>query len=503
MSPSFRSLIVVLAMIGAGAAQAAPAHVKIESGALLGDSDGGVMAFKGVPYAEPPVGLLRWRGPRPAKTWTGERKALDFGHACIQGTPLPNVVDDSAAATPSEDCLTLNVWAPAKHDRPAPVMVWIHGGGNTAGSSADAYYDGAAFARDGVVLVSINYRLGLLGFFAHPALTAEAGTEPTGDFGLMDQVAALAWVKNNIAAFGGDPANVTVFGESAGGQDVVLLLTAPSARGLFQKAVSESAGRWTGLADLTHAEAAGRDVAAKAGIAGAATAAQLRAIPAKTLLDLGERLEGGPMVDGRFLPEQPAAVFAAGRAVDVPLVIGTNGNEGSLLGNRPRDPAAAYPAFKAQLDRLRAAYGDQAKDSGDFARLIFRDQFFSAPARFVAQKQSPRAPVYLYRFDYVLSLLRARREGASHASEIPFVFETWPAARISTKDKAMTQAMHGCWTSFAKTGAPTCPGAPAWPAYAPTTDQWMEFGADGVIGPQPVANPRILDALAARETRVR
>ena len=497
--PSAAALALVLAL--GAAAQAAPVRVHVDTGILVGDRNETVAAFKGVPYAEPPVGPLRWRPTRPARPWTGERPALDFGASCIQGSPPPNIAEGSGAAARNEDCLTLNVWAPAKHDRPAPVMVWVHGGGNIAGGSADTYYDGAAFARDGVVLVSINYRLGALGFFAHPALTAEASAgEPVGNYGLMDQVAALGWVKRNIAAFGGDPANVTVFGESAGGEDIVLLLTAPSARGLFQKAIVESGARWTGLPDLARAEAEGTRLAAVAGIAGNATAAQLRDIPVATVLKAGRGMEARPVIDGRLLPGEPAAAFASGRALQVPLIIGTNNAEGSLLGSQPRDPGEAFPAFKPQLDRLRAAYGDRAKDDGDFARLVFRDLSFSAPARFVAGKESAGAPVFLYRFDYVLSLLRTRRDGAWHASEIPYVFDTWPADRIPPPDRQVATTLHGCWVSFARTGTPTCPAAPPWPAYTPATDLWMEFSADGRVAPKPVADPKILDALAARTT---
>jgi para-nitrobenzyl esterase len=386
MPSVFRTLTAALALGAATtAASAAPFKARVETGVVVGEAEAGVEAFKGIPYAQPPVGPLRWRPPQPARPWSGERPAADFGHSCIQTSSSPNVSADSAAAVASEDCLTLNVWAPAHPAGKAPVMVWIHGGGNTNGSSADSYYDGSAFARDGVVLVSINYRLGVFGFFAHPALTAEAAGEATGDFGLMDQVAALNWVKRNVAAFGGDPGNVTVFGESAGGEDVLLLLTAPSARGLFQKAISESAGHWTGLPDLAKAEAAGKETASRAGIAGDATAAQLRALPAKALMDAGERLEGGPMVDGRFLPVQPIQAYASGAAIHVPLMIGTNGNEGSLLGPSPPNPEQRFPEFKDRLERVRTAYGDKAKDGATFARLLFRDQFFSAPSRFVAE----------------------------------------------------------------------------------------------------------------------
>ncbi|HEV7503113.1 MAG TPA: carboxylesterase family protein, partial [Vicinamibacteria bacterium] len=376
---------------------AEPARVTVESGVLSGVSDGAVQAFKGIPYARPPVGALRWRPPQRAESWRDPREATAFGPVCPQSGTMDNV--DGGAAAASEDCLSLNVWAPARPSRPAPVMVWLHGGGNQNGAGSKRYYDGAAFARDGVVLVTINYRLGLLGFFAHPALTREAAPgDPLGNYGLMDQVAALAWVRKNIQAFGGDPRNVTLFGESAGGQDIVALLTAPAASGLFDKAIVESAGFWVNLPSLAEAEASGVRTASALAATGAVTADRLRAVPAEDVAKIDPDRET-LIVDGRFLPQKIQQAFASGKAARVPLVIGTNSDEGSLVGGGR--PAELLADFKPEeLAKVRAAYGE-GRDDTSLARLLFRDLYFTAPARWIARRASAEAPTFFYRFSYV------------------------------------------------------------------------------------------------------
>ena len=479
-------------------AQSQPVQVRVDSGALTGASDGQIERFQGVPYAQPPVGALRWRPPQSLPPWTDARPAQAFGASCMQPAPMRGAPTGSPAAQMSEDCLTLNVWAPAASGSPRPVMVWLHGGGNDRGTSAGAYYDGSAFARDGVVLVSLNYRLGGLGFFAHPALTKEAGPgEPTADYGLMDQIAALQWVRRNIAAFGGDPGNVTLFGESAGGEDVLLLMSAPSARGLFAKAIVESGGEWNVIPDLAKAEREGVAVAAKAGLPGdAVTAAQLRALPASAFTGMGEDEDSGPSVDGRLLPESALAAFRNGHAAPVPLIIGTNGNEGSLLGDAPVDPARLFQLTPEELKTLRGAYGQAAADDAAFSRLIWRDGFFAGPSRWAAAHQSAHAPVWLYRFSYILSPLRSRRTGADHGSEIPFVFDSSRSPFLSDDDRKMINTMHGCWVAFARTGKPDCPGAGPWPAYDPKSEQLMAFGDQ--VGPAPVPDRQALDLLNAK-----
>jgi para-nitrobenzyl esterase len=474
-----RSVVVVIAVIAviAGSAGAAapaaapapagPARVRVESGLLAGVEQDGVLVFKGVPYAAPPVGPWRWRPPQPPVRWTGERSAAAAGASCMQP------VDPAGGGAVSEDCLTLELFVP-KVAAKAPVMVWLHGGGNVQGAGSKAAYDGSAFARDGVLLVAINYRLGPLGFFAHPALTRLAAPEePLASYGVMDQIAALQWVRRNIAAFGGDPGNVTLFGESAGGQDVLVLLAAPAARGLFAKAIAESPGHgWEPLPALAAVEAEGERAAVKAGLAAGATAAQLRAIPAERLVhDMGEGYE--PAVDGRLLSESPAQAFARGHAADVPLILGSNGYEASL------EPAAGVPP--GVTAEMRAAYsGDTATDQ-QLGAALFADRFFTAPVRWFARQAAGGAPSWLYRFSYVRPSQRSKVPGAPHGSEIPYVFDSWDklspmSSLLPAEARTMTALVHSCWVSFARTGVPVCQGAPAWPAYTRERDQLLELG---------------------------
>jgi para-nitrobenzyl esterase len=336
-------------------------------------------------------------------------------------------------------------------------MVWIHGGGNQNGSAADVYYDGAAFARDGIVLVSLNYRLGALGFQPHHG---------AANFGLWDQVAALRWVHDNIAVFGGDPANVTLFGESAGGQDTLALLTAPPASGLFEKAIVESGGGgWWPAPSLAAAQQDGDG-------------------------------DWGPVIDGQLLKESPLAAIAAGHVARVPLIIGTNDEEGSLLSLQAT-PEHVFPKLSEDdVSKLRASYGAQASDDAALARLIFRDGYFAGEARWVAAKMSAAGvPAYLYRFEYVLSVLKARRAGAYHGSEIPFVFGHLPSVHADDTDLRVERAMHGCWVAFAKTGTPTCPDAPDWRAFG-GGHRWMVF--DAQPSARPVEGTAVLDLLQCR-----
>ena len=447
-------------------APADPPKVHVESGMLAGVVENGARVFRGVPYAAPPVGPLRWKAPQPPAPWSGERKAAVAGPYCTQP------VDKGEAV--SEDCLTLQVFAPREANK-APVMVWVHGGANVVGASSKPGYDGSAFARDGVVLVAFNYRLGPLGFFAHPALThAAKPDEPLASYGVMDQIAALQWVRRNIAAFGGDPDNVTVFGESAGGLNTLVLLSAPSARGLFERAIVESPGRnWDPLPSLAAAEAKGVTVAAEAGLAADATADQLRALPAaKLITDMDG--EYGPVADGRLLTESPAQAFARGHALDVPLIIGSNSYEASLF------PASTMKLSALPADLQKVYTGEAATESA-LGATLFTDRFFNAPVRWFARRAASGAPAWLYHFSYVRPSQRAKVPGAPHASEIPYVFDSWDrlssaSSLLPAETRAVTSAMHSCWVAFAKTGAPACQGAPAWPAYSPERDELMEFG---------------------------
>jgi para-nitrobenzyl esterase len=464
----------------------APAAVlNIVDGAIVGVSDGTVESFKGIPYAAPPVGALRWRPPVPPEPWSGTRDASQFGASCMQPAAPRNVAPGSPGARLSEDCLTLNVWAPAKPRAERPVMVWLHGGGNEVGSSADRFADGTAFARDGVVLVSLNYRLGLFGFFAPQALVHEARPgEPFANYGLMDQIAALQWVRRNIGAFGGNPNDVTLFGESAGGVDVVALLTSPSARGLFQRAIVESAGFLQYAPPLALAEAQSASIAAKLGLSGAAaTATRLRALGANELATMGDESFGIPIVDGALLPHAPLAIFEAGNEAPLPLIVGTNDNEGSLLGSDPPAPGSGISGLTPQaLDALRADYGRAATSDDAFSRLLFRDANFAIPALRLAEDHASRAPTYVYRFDYVLAPLRGFRTGANHGSEIPFVFSSWPIPLVAHDDVAETNTLHQCWVSFGRGGVPQCPNVPDWPAFVPGSETIMRFGEANEVG---------------------
>jgi para-nitrobenzyl esterase len=453
-------------------------------GPVTGSQNGGLLIFKGIPYAAPPVGDLRWRPARDPAPWQVPRAADEYGPSCLQPGVPDHVVPGTRAATTREDCLYLNVWAPAAPQHPAPVIVWLHGGGNRNGTASQTYYDGSAFARDGVVLVSFNYRLGELGFLAHSALLHETGGGDA-NFGLTDQIAALAWVRRNIAAFGGDPANVTVMGESAGGEDILDLLASPAAKGLFHKAIVESAGLgWDNPLTLDAAGRNGIAFATRLGIDPAhATPAALRAIPADAILK-ARRTEDGPdpILDGRTLTLGAVAAFRTGKARNVPMLIGTNGDEALAFG--PLDPPATlFPALAAdELARLRTLYGPAAADDAVLSRFLLRDAYFTGPARAVARANAAHAPTFVYRFDYIASLLRARRPGAPHGSEIPFVFETGAISRIGADDTRTAAAVHGCWTSFARTGTPTCAGL-TWPAY--TGGQAMLFADPPTIGPLP------------------
>jgi para-nitrobenzyl esterase len=470
-------VVAILAAMAGSTRAEGPPRAHVDGGEVVGVAVGSAAIFRAIPYAAPPTASLRWKPPAPPVGWTGDRAATAAGPACPQKV-LPGAPNMGGYIGPtSEDCLTLDITAP-KGARRAPVMVWVYGGGNIAGATNVPSYDAAGFARDGVVLVAMNYRLGPLGFFAHPALTAEASkNQPLVSYGLMDQIAALKWVKRYIAAFGGDPANITLFGESAGGEDVLQLMAIPAARGLFNKAIVQSGGGWNALPDLKAVEVAGAALVAKLGLpASGATAAQLRALPADALVAAGG--EAGPAIDGRLIHESATAAFARGDQTAIPLIIGSNSNEASLMravGVKSADFAArASPA-------LRAAYGAEADNDDTLAREMFNDRVMGGPARWIAAKASAKAPAWLYYFSYVPERQRGIRPGTNHASEIPFVFDSLDAVPgrtplITPSERAEATLAHSCWVGFAKTGRPACAGGQAWPPYTLATDQLMEFG---------------------------
>jgi para-nitrobenzyl esterase len=456
-----------------------PALASVATGTLRGVVSDGIVAYKGIPYAAPPIGSGRWRAPGPALAWTGVRVADDYGPSCEQASAPERVPFDSRAGTMSEDCLTLNVWTPLLRPAALPVMVWVHGGGNTRGTGSDRFTDGTAFARDGIVLVTLNYRLGLLGFFAHPAFASEAGAAGTANFGLLDQIAALKWVRANIGAFGGDPANVTLFGESSGGEDTVLLATSDAAKGLFSRAIAESAaGLWDAFPTLAAAQTQGAKIVTSFGLSDdRATAAQLRAIPIERLAGAGDENGAGPIVDGRVIAGPLATAFE-GRP-RVPLIVGTNDDDGSLVAGIA-DPATIFPHLSHDAQAtIRKSYGKRGiTDDSAVARKLFGDGYFAAPARWEAARVTAAGqPAYLYRFDYVASVFGNRRPEATHGSEIPFVFETFTPSLLSDTDRAIEATVHGCWVAFARTGSTACPGASSWPPYDPHTGRQMVFDA--------------------------
>jgi para-nitrobenzyl esterase len=483
-----------------------PSEVQVTQGRLTGRTGDGVTSFRNVPYAAPPVGPLRWRPPQPAPPWTGVRAADRPGAICIQ--PPANGDPGVGPLPMSEDCLTLNVWSPAEAER-LPVMVWIHGGGYNNGSGTAELYDGTNLARRGVVVVTINYRLGRLGFFDHPALAAErAADTPAGNYGVMDQIAALEWVRDNIAAFGGDPGRVTLFGESAGGAAVTQLMIAPTARGLFHAAIVQS-GLGRQRSALLSEDRPGRPSAQSLGLQFArsaglpeATADQLRALPPERLLPpMPAFYSDNLIVDGQLVPEDVVEAFAAGRQAPVPLIIGTNSAEFWWI--RPTDAGAYGRLDDALTDDehsalLRAYGGPDGYDAHIVSDLVFNE-----PTRHLARLHRRAGhPAWLYRFDVVAASNPEPSGGATHASERPYVFDNLHTVGrpMQARDQAAATLMADYWTGLAKTGVPQADPGPLWPTSA--DDRLLEFTNDGprVV---PVPHSDRLDLIEAYYARIR
>jgi para-nitrobenzyl esterase len=449
-----RTLIFILALMATPAIAAPTAAIK--QGTLVGTSANGIDAYKSIPYAAPPVGPLRWRAPQAAPHWQGARDATGFGPACPQHPTDGQML--RANLPQSEDCLTLNVWAPSSHAAKLPVMVWIHGGGFTQGSASLPWFDGTGLAQHGVVVVTLNYRLGRLGFFAYPGLKET-------NFGLLDQIAALQWVKRNIAAFGGDPGNVTLFGESAGGAAVDALMVSPLAQGLFTKAISESGG----LFQSDSLAEARSNALAFAGKLHASDLAALRALGADQVVTDDE---SGPILDGHVLVEDIAETFSKGRMAHIPYLAGSNSNEGSQLGSANSD--WLLKPYSDGGAAVRALYGQP--DEAEFRRELFSDRFFAGPAARLAKYASNAgAAAYVYRFDFAPDVLRRRGETTvPHGGEIAFVFGFGPLAAFAPpQDTAMSQTMQSYWTNFAKTGDPNGPGLLLWPKFEGASPQTL------------------------------
>jgi para-nitrobenzyl esterase len=460
---------------------AAPDTVKIETGQIAGTTDNGVRVFKGIPFAAPPVGDLRWQAPQPVAAWKGVRAADAFGAECIQQPYPPSSPYARPAAPTSEDCLYLNVWTAAAPGDKRPVMVWIHGGAWTRGSGSTATYDGAALAKKGVVLVTTNYRLGVFGFFAHPELTAESPQHASGNCAILDHVAALKWVQKNIAAFGGDPARVTIFGESAGSWSVNTVQATPLAQGLFQRAIGESGAQFARTATLAEAEQGGVAVAKAAG---ADSLKALRAVPADRLLAI-QSFRTGVNVDAYVLPDTVRNIFARKKQSNVPVLVGSNANEWTTLSN----PAQFPKTMDEYRKRVEAQYGAAVKDydavypvktDPDIADAMLgvgRDTTFTLEMRTWARMVTASAkPAFLYQFTRVPPGPNPAW-GAYHAAEIQYAFNNVGTRPWATDvDRRLGDQMSGYWVNFATSGDPNGKGLPKWTPYDPEHEPYLQLG---------------------------
>lgn len=489
--------------------QNGPGKVKVESGWIQGTVTDGLAVYKGIPFAAPPVGELRWKAPQPVQKWEGVKNATKFGPGPMQnGNPNDY----------SEDCLYLNVWSPAKSaDEKLPVLVWIYGGGFSMGNTADPSYDCEALARKGgIILASINYRVGQMGFFSHPELDAESPSHTSGNYGLLDQIAGLQWIQRNIAKFGGDPDKVTIFGESAGGISVSMLCASPLAKGLFRGAISESGGSFGPSRPTTYPgenmqtlEQAEKSCMAVAERLGAKNLEELRKLDAKTFLPIG--MGGGgawPVVDGYVIPDDQFVLYEAGKYNDVDVLIGYNSDEGASFSfggpatpeSHRRDVETRYGKF---ADALLEAYPLENGRIGKTARDLMRDAAFGwhtwSWARL--QKQTGKSKVFLYYFDQHPEYPEGSPRygnGSPHGQEVAFVFQhVGSRSEQPESDAALSDVMGTYWLNFAKFGTPNAPGSelPEWPEFNNDNPQVMVLtGPVPHVGPVPSENSlKVLD----------
>jgi para-nitrobenzyl esterase len=506
-----RCVAVLAAILTMAPFAASAATARTEAGRLRGSDAGAITAYEGVPFAAPPLGPLRWREPQPVQAWKGARDATAFAPACLQlGVSMPGEPDPKT----SEDCLYLNVWAPAGKSRAGwPVMVFIPGGGYTNGATSLPLYWGDRLARRGVIVVTVAYRLGPLGFLAHPELTAESPHHSSGNYGLMDQVAALAWVRRNIRAFGGDPGRVTIFGQSAGAMSVSMLMTSPLAQGLVQRAIGESGGLFEPLqlAPNYSLPIAERDGAAYAKSVGATSLADLRRLPGAQLLHGEAGNVSHPVIEPYALPLSPYDAFVAGKQAKVPVLVGWNAEEPRSLIDLSSVRAATFtqdirktfgPLPSAMIDAYPHADDAQAVQ----ARVDFERDLRFAWDNWAWARLQARAgpPVYAYRFErrppFPAGSVRANW-GASHFAELWYVFdhldqETWA---WTPSDRRLADAMAGYWVAFARHGDPNGPGRAIWPRFQASEGQVLRLDDPIIAGPPPeLATLKVFDGVYAQ-----
>jgi len=505
--------------------------VRTASGALRGTQMGSAVAFRGVPYARPPVGELRWQPPQPPVPWDGVREAVQPGSTCTQRSsglapffaPMAQAYGsefEQPAIRSSEDCLYLDVWLPEwPVKRALPVMVWLHGGSNVVGSGTQTTYDGASLTRRGVLLVTLNYRLGVMGFFSHPELTAESPHHSSGNYGLLDQLAALKWVKQNIAQFGGDPNNVTLFGESAGAIDSGLLMTSPLAAGLFSHLISESGPVFGPARTLPQAEAFGSAVSALApGEAQSTALAKLRALPAAEIEALVARAKEhlpvditGATADGWVLPISPQRAFLTGSIQKVDLLIGLNAREFSAFRLAAAAEAKASGGLKSDADAgglkkfseaARPYFGRWTNlvIGGYLANILVsknagldaaaNDLIGACPIGAMASlTHAAGQRVFVYRFDRIIPGKGASELGAFHSLEVPYIFGSlrdreWQWLPSTPDDAALSNLLQAYWTNFAKTGDPNASGLPNWPQWSDPRKEFLVVNSDASVSTQ-------------------